>query len=139
MAIRLKPAEAAALGLTGRRSKYRAVPTLHNGVRYASKAEAARRAVLDLDPSVRLVVDQPTFRLGVPENVYRADFLVLYLAAEGLAVRVEDVKGVRTAKFARDAKLWRAYGKAPLWIVTGGRVVEVIVPEARPDARETQA
>jgi hypothetical protein len=100
-----------------RPTKYRAVPTVYAGVRYASKAEAAYAATLDLcvkAGETRWWIGQPTFRLGVPENVYRPDFLVC--EADG-SVHAVDVKGVRTAKFARDVKLWAAYGPVPLWIV----------------------
>jgi hypothetical protein len=72
---------------------------------------------------VKWWIRQPTFRLGCPENVYRPDFLVV--SAKG--VRVEDVKGVETSKFARDRKLWARYGPCPLWIVKGSDV-EIIDP-----------
>lgn len=141
-------------------TKYRAAPTVYGGVKYASKAEAARAAELDLLLKAGEIVDwigQPTVRLGVPENVYRPDFLVIGLdsyvgamrdaslkAGPGLGVprdRItrpdkallgawyEDVKGAETAKFKRDKKLWRAYGRLPLHIIRGGQTVEVIQPE----------
>lgn len=109
--------------------KYKAKPTDYAGVRYASKAEAARAAALDLWAAAapgRWWVGQPKFRLGVPENVYVADFLVV----DGGSVRVEDVKGVETAKFKRDKKLWASYGPCPLWLIKKGRVAEVVAPAA---------
>jgi hypothetical protein len=113
--------------VSGRRpqSKYKAIPTLHAGVRYASKSEARYAATLDLlqkAGQVRWWIGQPTFRLGCPENVYRPDMLVCL--ADG-SVHAVDVKGVRTAKFNRDAKLWAAYGPMPLHIV-GRKGTEVI-------------
>jgi hypothetical protein len=99
------------------RSKFGAVRTVVNGVSYASKAEAARAAELDLMLSLgqlRSVVRQPRFELGVPENVYVADFLVTGLDG---AQWVEDVKGFRTPKFARDVKLWKSYGPHELRIL----------------------
>lgn len=110
-------------------NKYRAVPTIYNGVRYASKSEAARAKVLDqLQASgvIKFWIGQPKFRLGVPENVYIADALVV--TNDG-AVRVEDVKGVESPKFRRDKSLWRAYGPCDLVIIRNGKVAEIIVPE----------
>jgi hypothetical protein len=106
-------------------SKYQAVPTIYNGVRYASKAEAYRAEQLDNNLCVRFWLGQPRFRLGCPENVYIADFLVV----GAYAVWVEDVKGHMTDKFKRDLKLWAQYGPCDLHIigpkstriVTGGR------------------
>lgn len=114
------------------RSKYRNISTVYNGVKYSSKAEAVRAAALDADAAAGLVrfwVAQPKFRLGVPENVYVADFLVVGLAAAW----VEDTKGCETAKFRRDKKLWASYGPCPLKILRRGKVVEVIDPKEHAD------
>jgi hypothetical protein len=108
-----------------KRSKYRNVPTVYAGVRYDSKGEATRARELDTAAQVGLIrfwVRQPTFRLGVPENIYRADFLVVGLDD----VWVEDVKGAETAKFRRDKKLWAAYGPCRLVVVRGGVGTEII-------------
>ena len=107
-------------------SKYRAVKTEYMGVLYDSRAEAKRAAELDMlvkTDSILWWIRQPPFTLGVPENKYRPDFLVV--RHDG--VHVEDVKGVRTAKFNRDVKLWRKYGPCPLHIV--GKTFEIIFPE----------
>lgn len=130
--IRVKTqAEARALGLPDalpKRSKYRAVPTVYNGVRYASKAEARQAKSLDaeiLAGSVDFYIRQPAFYLGCPENKYVADFLVFGLGEAW----VIDVKGFKTAKFRRDEKLWRAYGPCNLEIVHGEDVE--IIPGGR--------
>lgn len=110
---------------TPRRNKYRAVPTVHAGVRYDSKAEAERAAVLDqLQASGEILwwLGQPKFRLGCPENVYKSDFLVITPSG----VHVEDTKGVETPKFRRDKNLWAAYGPCELHVIKRGKVVEVI-------------
>lgn len=96
--------------------KYRAVPTVYNGIRYDSRSEATYAALLDSKVAAGSVlwwVRAPTFHLGCPENTYRPDFLVV--TREG--VYLVDVKGRETAKFRRDKKLWAAYGPAPLKIV----------------------
>lgn len=115
-----------------RKSKYRAIPTEYNGVRYASKSEAARAAQLDVlqqTGEIAWWLGQPVFRLGVAENKYVADFLVFYGdAVRGYGVYAEDVKGMRTAKFNRDVKLWRRFGPCDLHIIKGGKCVEVITP-----------
>lgn len=111
-------------------SKYGAVRTEYNGRSYASKAEATRAQVLDYLKAageIREWTPQPRFQLGVPENVYVADFLVT--GADG-SVWVEDVKGHETEKFRRDRRLWRAYGPHPLHVIRGGER-EVIVPRGR--------
>ena len=89
--------------------KYAAKPTEYNGVRYASKAEAARAAELDLAVKVRdaeIWLPQPKFRLGCPENVYVADFFVMRIDVnEGPLWHVEDVKGFSTDSFKRNVRL----------------------------------
>ena len=62
------------------RNKYGARPTAYGGVRYDSKAEAGRAEMLDLMAGTGVIdwwIGQPVFRLGCPENLYRADFLVV--------------------------------------------------------------
>jgi hypothetical protein len=115
-------------GTVPKTSKYRNEPIYYEGVRYASKAEAARAAALDLEITagvVRFWYPHPRFRLGVPENVYEADFLVV-AAAGTVYCWAEDTKGVDTAKFKHDKILWRKYGKIPLRVIRRGRVAEVI-------------
>jgi hypothetical protein len=111
------------------RSKYRNVRTEYNGVGYSSKAEAKRAAELDFlmaAGEIKFWIGQPTFRLGCALNVYKPDFLVVDPTG---GVWCEDVKGVRTAKFARDVRLWRRYGPCPLHVISG-RSLEVIEPGA---------
>ena len=112
------------------RKKYRNTPTYYNGLRFDSKAEAARAAELDFQQKAGAIVfwiPQVTFRLGCAENKYRVDFLVV--TKDG--VRAEDVKGMETAKFKRDKRLWRAYGPCDLWIISrkkGAQNIEVVKP-----------
>lgn len=106
-------------------NKYGAKPKVYNGVRYASTAEADRAMTLDQykgHGAIYWWIGQPRFRLGCPENVYVADFLVV--GPKG--TWVEDVKGKETAKFKKDKRLWMAYGPCDLWIIKGGKCVEVI-------------
>lgn len=115
-----------------RRHKYRAQAKEYNGVRYDSKAEAARARALDQLLAVGEILDwirQPTVRLGVPENVYRPDFLVIPTAGE--VAWYEDVKGMETSKFKRDKVLWRRYGRLELRIFRGGRRVETVLPDEK--------
>lgn len=101
-----------------RRNKFHAIPTEYNGVRYASKSEAARAQELDMLESAGEInwwIGQPRFHLGSAEAKYVADFLVCGKDGEGHWT--EDVKGMVTQKFARDKKLWKAYGKMPLHIL----------------------
>jgi hypothetical protein len=113
------------------------------GVTYASKAESLRAAQLKFlaDSCGWIVTPQPKFTLGCPENVYIADFQVR--DSEGqwfhdcdpailVSVWVEDVKGIKTAKFRHDVKLWRKYGPVPLVILKRkgrGWIRHVVLPE----------
>lgn len=91
-------------------------------MRYAQELDILRQ-----NGEITIVVEQPLFRLGVPENTYHADFLVIY--KDG-SVEAVDVKGVETTAFKRTKKLWESYGAIPLKIVKrfGGnfRTVEVL-------------
>lgn len=119
----LTPEQYQAMIAKPKRSKYRAVPTVYNGVRYASKAEAGYAAEIETFPD-SWYLRQPRFVLGVPENVYVPDFLVMLTVGETVPgqqpatlVHAVDVKGMETPKFRRDCKLWARYGPCPLHIV----------------------
>lgn len=103
---------------------------------YASRAEAIRRQDLDqlLLAGVLLeVLEQPRLWLGVRANVYVPDFLVV--PAVGIPW-YEDVKGVETAAFKRNVRLWREFGRLELRILTrkrGDWQRRSIAPPGRPD------
>lgn len=84
------------------RSKYHAVPTVVDGIRFASKAEARRYQELLVLASAGEIRDlelQPRFRLhvnGWKLGEYRGDFR--YVTKDGETV-VEDVKGVLTPMY----------------------------------------
>lgn len=84
-----------------RRSKYKNVPTVVDGIRFASKAEAKRYGELKLLQRGKLISDlecQPWFQLVVAGEVisnYVGDFKYF---ENGRGV-VEDVKGVQTDAF----------------------------------------
>ena len=95
-------------------TKYHAVPTVVDGIRFASKGEAGRYkelklmersgtiACLELQPRYPLVVN------GVKVGEYRADFRYTEI---GAGVIVEDFKGVRTPVYRLKRLLVRAlYG-----------------------------
>jgi hypothetical protein len=107
-----------------RRNKFNAKPTVYNGVRYASKAEAAHAARLDLLKSAKgreRVVEweaQWPFELwawGVGEvgrggvssiiAIYKADFRVRY--ADG-HIEVHEVKGYETPLWKLKRKIFEA-------------------------------
>lgn len=84
------------------RSKYHAVPTVIDGIRFASKAEARRYQellVLQRAGEIRELELQPRYRLhvnGWKLGEYRADFR--YRTRDGETV-VEDVKGMLTPMY----------------------------------------
>lgn len=100
--------------------KYRVAPVEERqalGRTFSSKAE--KQYALHLEAMVEngIVLDyvcQPRVWLGVHENVYIPDFLVVPVGAEPHYV---DVKGHETQKFKRDKKLWTSYGRLTLVIV----------------------
>lgn len=95
--------------------KYKAAPTIYNGVRYDSKAEAERAKELDLLKRAGDIHDwkgQVHFILG--DINYRADFLILGTDGE---IWIEDVKGMETDRFRIVRKLWKKYGPLPLHIL----------------------
>jgi hypothetical protein len=60
-------------------------------------------------------VQQPRLWLGVPENIYIPDFLVV--PKESLDPYYIDIKGMETQKFRRDKKLWASYGWLDLHVI----------------------
>lgn len=114
--------------------------TEYAGVSYASRMEAAYAAELDrlvAGGAVRFWVPQPTFRLGCAENVYRPDFLVVMLDnipwREREYVEAHEVKGVETAAFRRNLKLWERYGPCALVVWDGRKVTRRIEPQKNED------
>lgn len=102
-----------------------------DGKVYDSKAEMLRakqlRSYINMDLTYE-VVEQPRVSLGCRENIYVPDFLVI--GPNGS--HYEDVKGMETAAFKKNKKLWAKYGRLPLHILTrqrgGGWNTEIIEP-----------
>jgi len=96
-------------------------------MRYALYLEEAYEAGFVLD-----YICQPRIWLGVPENVYVPDFFVV--PGCSILPHYIDVKGMRTAKFKRDVKLFKEYGRSKLIIVKETsahkfKTVEIITPK----------
>lgn len=88
-------------------SKYRAVPTFVDNIRFASKREAQRYQELKLLKVEELEL-QPEFSIvirGTKVCVYRADFA--YRGPGGERV-IEDAKGIRTPVYRLKKKLVEA-------------------------------
>lgn len=116
-------------------NKYNVAPASERefqGRVYASKAEREYAQILwnrREAGTIQLLVEQPSLWLGVPENVYRPDFLVV----ENGNPYFVDVKGVETPAFRKVMKLWANYGQCPLHIVKkkGAKFVTDAVIEAK--------
>lgn len=117
---------------------FKAIRTVHNGISYASKAEARRADELELLQRAGQIawwIPQVTIRLGCPENTYRVDFLVAEQMRNvqgwglqyGLTIHAEDVKAIETREFVRNKRLWAIYGKFPLYVIRKGQI-EIITP-----------
>lgn len=90
-----------------RRHKYGAIPTVVDGIRFASKREAKRYAELKLlekAGEIKNLKRQVRYKLQL-ETVYVADFT--YDWTHGGGSVVEDAKGFATREFKRKAKLMK--------------------------------
>jgi Protein of unknown function (DUF1064) len=99
-----------------RGSKYKSVKASYAGETFDSKAEATYCRWLDREKThgrILFYIRQPKFLLGLPEMVYRPDFLVV----GSNWVVADDVKGSETPKFKKDKRLWLKYGPCPLRVV----------------------
>lgn len=99
-----------------RSGKYKAVRVEYDGFTFDSKSEASYAKWLDSEKAagrILFYVKQPKFTLGLPEMIYRPDFLVV----GSNWVVADDVKGSETAKFKKDKRLWLKYGPCPLRVV----------------------
>ena len=106
-------------------SKYRAIPTVVDGIRFASKAEARHYGVLKLREKVGDITDlelQPEYPIvvnGVRVAIYRADFRYMERTKHGLAQMIVDVKGMATPVYRLKKKLVEA-------------IYEITITEVRP-------
>ncbi len=99
-----------------KRNKYRAVPTVVDGLRFHSKGEAARWQELKLLEHQGLIIEldrQVPYALsvrGVDLGSYIADFTYREVLEGGKVLHfvVEDFKGFRTAEYKLKAKLMQA-------------------------------
>ncbi len=104
-----------------RKSKYSAVPTVVDGVRFASKSEAKRDGELQLllrAGQIRNIVRQPRFPLlvnGVKVCTYVGDWQYQERVEGGWLNVVEDRKGVQTPAFKIKWALARALYQAMEW------------------------
>lgn len=94
------------------RSKYNAVPTIVDNVRFASKREATHYGylkILEQRGNIRDLQLQPRFRLEIGGQLictYVADFQ--YFDVKYNAVMIEDVKGCKTPAYNIKKKLMKA-------------------------------
>lgn len=106
-------------------SKYRAVPTEVDGIRFASKAEASRYRELKLllaHGRIRNLELQPVYPLvinGVKVGKYLADFRYERFEKGAWVSVTEDVKGYDTALFRIKAKLVKALHGVEIALVRG--------------------
>ena len=113
------------MSFSNRYSKYRAVRTEVDGIKFASKAEAALYLYLkNLYP--RNQIDcQPKIYLTEAKILYKPDFLI--------AGRYYEMKGVETPSWRIKRRLWQVYGPATLHVykMRGAKVelTEMISPE----------
>lgn len=113
-------AEFLKLASVKRRQKYNAKPTVIDGIRFASKAEARRwteLGILERAGEITGIVRQARFPLevcGVKVATYVADF-VYHDKIRGRVV--EDVKGVSTPMFKLKRKLFEAIYRQDITII----------------------
>lgn len=98
-------------------SKYRAIKTGIDGIKFDSKAEAEYYIeLLSLQESgaIRDIELQPKIVLTASKILYKPDFKVTY--PDGRIEHI-DVKGVETPVFKIKKRLWKNYGAGTLVIV----------------------
>jgi hypothetical protein len=84
-----------------RRGKYKAVPTVVDGIRFASKKEAKRYQELKLLVRANEIKDlllQPRFSLTV-DGIFICTYVGDFQYTEGNEVFVEDCKGFKTPAY----------------------------------------
>jgi hypothetical protein len=99
MAIRLNKSQAAKLGLVPKRSKYRAAPTIVDGIRFASKKEARRYSELKMLEKAGIIKSlrlQPRFDLTTPGGNKVGEYVGDFAYRQDGEAVIEDVKGFRT-------------------------------------------
>ena len=129
---------AALMGMkpVSKRNKFRAKPTIINGIRFASKAEAARYLVLKEMARTKEISNlelQPKYDL--PGGIkYVADFAYVRrgTSTDGKwRIRqpvTEDVKGFKTAVYKLKAKLFKEkYGRAIVETQLGSGAVDMLL------------
>src|SRR4051812_46314048 len=95
------------------------VPTVVDGIRYDSRAEARRAEVLELarrGGQIRWWLRQVPVYLGCAENKFKLDFVVC--EADG-SVHGEEIKGCITREWRRVRRLWVAHGPFALHLIHG--------------------
>lgn len=127
----------AALAEAKKPHKYHAKPTVYNGVRYDSKAEAEHAARLDLAQragAIRRWARQAPIPIGEAgvDRPYRVDFVV---QNNDGSIHAEEVKGAETADFKRRKKQWAKRGPFPLLIIKG-KHMEILPRGVEPIAWE---
>lgn len=100
------------------------------GTVYDSQAEMMYASVLDADPQVLMVIEQPKVRLG-EDCFFHPDFFVLRrdVSAKrhtGATWCFVDVQGVETAALRKIMLLWGRYGPGSLHVVGPERTDEII-------------
>ena len=93
--------------------KYHAKRTEIDGIKFASKAEAAYYSYLKL-AKIKIIDLQPKIYLTDARILYKPDFLI---EENGIKKYIE-VKGMRTAVFNIKLRLFKKYCEMPLIIVS---------------------
>lgn len=117
-------------GLEKPKSKYRNIPTVVDGVRFSSRAEAKRwdeLRMLEKAGEIAELHRQVAFPLYAQGDSkvgdYVADFVYWLPAPAGFAPSqvIEDVKGIRTALFDWKARHFKAQYQKDITIIGGPR------------------
>lgn len=108
------------------KSKYCAVKTTVDGIRFDSKAEAnyyLHLKFLESKNIIKIVEIQPKRYMTEAKILYKPDFLII---ENGKLIYI-DVKGMITPVFAIKARLWVHYGAGTLRLVKNGKITKEIV------------
>ena len=104
-------------------SKYKAIKTVIDGIRFDSLAESKYYVYLKSCKDIKIISLQPKVYLTDSKILYRPDFLI---EKNGELIYV-DVKGFQTPVFAIKARLWVNYGAGRLDLIKNGKLIKTIV------------
>lgn len=112
-------------------SKYKAIKTVVDGIKFDSKAEASYYVhLLNLQKigDLKIISLQPKVYLTDARILYKPDFLI----EEDDKLVYIDIKGFITPVFAIKKRLWVHYGQGTLRLIKNYKTIDEVVTKTLP-------